>query len=347
MREGTTAVIGMDLGDRRSELCILGMDEKLQREKLATTRSALQAFFSKRERCRVVMEAGTHSGWAADALSSLGYEVVVANPRRVEAISKNLKKSDRNDAELLARMGRADVKLLSPIQHRDRDYHRDLLLLRSRDVLVRCRTRLVTSARNLAKSMGERFPSCDPDVFHRHRDAIPAHLRIALEPLFDQVGRLTDSIAELDKQLEAMAEARYPETKKLTAIFGIGPVTALAFIITLGDPKRFASSRSVGAYFGLCPRSHSSSESAPQLGITKAGDGYVRRLLVNAGVTTLKRYAPESDLRTWAMKLAARGGKRAKNVARVAVARKLAVLMHRMLITGEDYKANGYRKPMP
>jgi transposase len=337
-------VIGVDLGDRSSELCILGPGDAVRREKLSTSRAAFGTFFQRTESSRVVLEAGTHSGWASELLAGLGHEVVVANPRRLRLISESDNKTDRHDAELLARLGRSDVKLLNPIQHRARDYHRDLLLVRSRDALVRTRSLLINSARGLAKAMGERLASCDAGHFHNLRSKLPEHLRSSLEPLLEIIEQTTAQIASLDDALEELAAKRYPETKRLCAIHGVGTVTALTFIITVGDPGRFEKSRALGAYFGLRTRRRSSSRSNPELSITKAGDPYVRKLLVSAATTILRPRAPESDLKRWAEKLAERGGMRAKKVARVALARKLAVVMHRLLITGEEYKALGYTK---
>jgi len=144
-----------------------------------------------------------------------------------------------------------------------------------------------------------------------------------------------------------VSEERYPRTRLLRQVPGVGPVTALAFVLALADPSRFRSSRSVGAYLGLRPRRSDSGESMPELRITKAGNGAVRRLLVQCAQYILGPFGPESDLRGWGLKLAGRGGKRAKRVAVVAVARKLSVLLHRLWVSGENYDPLRNSKPAP
>jgi transposase len=153
------------------------------------------------------------------------------------------------------------------------------------------------------------------------------------------VADLSGQIRNYDKQIETMAEQRYPEVKILTQICGVGVLTALTYVLVLEDPHRFKKSRSVGAYLGLRPRLNQSGQSDRQLRITKAGDSLLRRLLVGSGQYILGPFGPDCDLRRWGLTLAARGGKNAKKRAVVAVARKLAVLLHRLWITGEAYEA--------
>ena len=129
----------------------------------------------------------------------------------------------------------------------------------------------------------------------------------------------------------------YPEALLLQQISGVGPITALAFVLLVEDPRRFEQSREVGAYFGLVPRLDESSDSTPQLRITKAGDELGRRLLVSAAQYILGPFGPECDLRSHGEAIAQRGGKNAKKRAAVAVARKLAVLMHRLWIAKATY----------
>ena len=296
------------------------------------------------KRCRVVIEIGTHSGWVAELLTGLGHEVLVANARRLRLIAESNTKSDERDAELLARLGKADPKLLSPVTLRSQSTYLDLMVIRSRDALVRCRTLMVNTIRGLMKAAGERLPACTPEGLPKKRAAVPEALRPALDPLFDQVEALSKQIASLDEVIEKLADAKYPETKVLTPIAGVGTLTALAFALTLEDPKRFKRSRQVGAFLGLQPKQRQSGARNPELRITKSGDDYLRRLLVGSANHILRRNGTESDLRTWGLGLAVRGGKAAKSRSKVAVARKLAVLMHRLLVTGEIYEAVGYRE---
>lgn len=345
----TTAItsgetIGCDLGDKTSEICILSADGTMQRpEPVKTTRAAMRAFFT-RAPAHVVIETGTHSRWMSELLKELGHRVTVANPRRVKLISASDSKQDRTDAELLARLGRADEMLLAPIEHRAEQAQADLAVAKARDVLVRCRTKLVNQARGMVKAFGERLPKCAAENFHRSaRDYIPEVLRPALKPIFRTLAELEKQIKAHDKTLERMSE-RYPEVEALTQVNGVGLLTALVYMLTIDDKTRFKKSRTAGAFIGLRPRKDQSGDSDKQLRITKAGDPFLRRLLVGSANYTLGPFGTDSDLRRWGLELARRGGKNAKKRATVAVARKLAVLLHRLWVTGEVYQPLGYGK---
>lgn len=336
--------VGCDLGDRRIELCLLRDGARPERAKLDTTRAAFRSYFSKLAPSQVVIETGTHSGWVAEALRELGHQVLVANSRRLRLIAESNLKTDTRDAELLARLAKADPNLLSPVQLRSQSCHRDLLLVRSRDALVRARTMLVNSVRGLLKAVGERLPACQPTTLPKKLEQIPAELHPAAKPLIDQIEQLSMEIARLDGAINKLVDEKYPECKVLTAVPGIGNLTALAFVLTLEDPHRFRRSRQVGAFLGMRPKQRQSGDHNPQLRISKAGDEYLRRLLVGSANHILRKNGEESDLRTWGLNLAARGGKAARARAKVAVARKLAVLLHHLWLTGEVYQPIGYRK---
>src|ERR1035437_9476712 len=136
----------------------------------------------------------------------------------------------------------------------------------------------------------------------------------------------------------AKAQTRYPQTALLTQVSGVWTLTAMAFVLTIEDPQRFARSRDVGCYLGLRPKQQDSGERSPQLRITKAGDSYLRKMLVSCAHYIIGPFGPDTDLRRWGLKLCERGGKNAKKRAVVAVARKLAVLLHRLWVTGEVYE---------
>ena len=151
--------IGIDLGDRYSHGCVLDWQAEIsERFRFETTRSGLAAAFLDRPPARIVIEVGTHSPWISRALKALGHEGIVANAREVQSISKSDRKNDAADAEQLARLGRADPKLLHPIAHRQEDTQRDRALLTVRDKLVRTRASRVVQARGLTKGLGERLP---------------------------------------------------------------------------------------------------------------------------------------------------------------------------------------------
>jgi transposase len=341
-KDTETETIGVDLGDQRSAVCVLDGDRVVveSRKTIRTTKRGFSAFFGKRGPARVVLETGTHSPWVSELLQSLGHEVIVANARRVQLISRSYRKTDQADAELLARLGRADKDLLSPVKHRGAIARRDLTLLRARDGLVRSRTALVNSVRGLVKSAGECLPrGCSTHVFPKRVRAagLPTELVQMIEPVLGAIEDVTKRIVDCESAIKKVAK-RYPESALLQQIKGVGPLLSLAFVLSIEDVTRFKSSRRVGSYFGLVPRQQASGKRAPELRITKAGDAFVRKLLVTAAQYILGPFGPDTALRRWGHKLAERGEKNAKKRAIVAVARKLAVLLHRLWVTGEVYE---------
>lgn len=332
--------VGMDLGDQHSRYCLLRSDGQVLREaQVTTTKAAMTKVFGRMGHTRVAIEVGTHSPWVSRLLASFGHEVIVANPRQVKLITESSRKSDRVDAQTLARLARVDPQLLRPIRHRGEKAQLDLMKIRVRAQLVESRTALVNCLRGLAKSVGERLPACDADQMNDEQlSSLPAVLRETLQPLARQVESLTEQIQELDRQLEQIARKDYPETALLRQVSGVGLLIALTFVLTIEDKGRFRKSRDVGCYIGMRPRRGDSGEKQPQLRITKEGDPYLRKLLVQGAHRILSRGAPDTDLKRWGWKLAARGGKRGKKIAVVAVARKLGILLHRLWVTGEVYE---------
>ncbi len=330
--------IGLDLGDKTSRYCALDEDgEVLFERSVATTKKGLTQVFGALGRCRVALEVGTHSPWVSGLLKSLGHELIVANARQVKLITQSSRKNDKLDAQSLARLARVDPQLLRPIQHRSEEAQQHLMMIRVRAVLVEARTKLVNSARGFAKAAGERLPNCDTDVLEVERlEGLPASLRQVLKRLLEEVESLTEQIHACDEEIEQIAREKYPETARLQQISGVGTLIALAFVLTIDDPARFRKSREVGCYVGMRPKSRESGESQPQLGISKEGDVYLRKLLVQGAHYILGRRGPDTDLKRWGLKLCARGGKNAKK--RVAVARKLGILLHRLWVTGEAYE---------
>jgi transposase len=332
--------IGMDLGDKTSRYCMLGdQGEVVSEGSVATTKKALMQKFAGLKRCRIALEVGTHSPWVSRLLTGLGFEVIVANARQVQLISASSRKNDRMDAQLLARLVRVDPQLLRPIRHRSEQAQADLMTIRVRASLVDARTGLVNAARGFAKALGERLPSCDTDTLGVEKlEALPAVLRDRFRPLLEEVEALTEQIKKLDASIEQIARIQYPETKLLTQVHGVGTLIALTFVLTVEDKERFQKSRDAGCYAGLQPKQSESGQSQPQLRITKEGDGLLRRMLVQGAHCVLSRRAPDTDLKRWGLKLAERGGKNAKKRAIVAVARKLAVLLHKLWVCGEVYQ---------
>ena len=344
MKKTTTAIetIGCDLGDKKSELFVLRPDGGCTRQTVRTTKEALTACFS-RPRAHVVIEVGAQSRWVSDLLKSLGHQVTVANPRKVKLIAAGDTKSDRRDSELLARLGRADVCLLAPITHRPLQAQADLAVAKARDILVATRTKLINHVRGTVKSFGLRLPTCSAASFVRKtRELLPLHLKPALEPICEALERIDEQIREHDRTIDRIAK-RYSDVEVISQPDSVGTLTALVFMLTIEDKDRFTNSRMAGAFIGLRPRKSQSGDDDPQLRITKSGDPFVRRLLVNCANRILGPFGKDCDLRRWGLEIAKRGGKNAKKRAKVAVARKLAVLMHRLWVTGEIYQPLGYR----
>lgn len=333
--------IGLDVGDRTTHLCVLDGERQVAwRGRCETRREALQEALAPYPGSRVILEAGSQSHWMAAALQAWGCLPHVVDPRRVALIAKDPRKCDRRDAESLARLGLGCPELLGRVHHRDEATQADLSLVRTRDLLVRTRTRVIQQVRGLCKVFGVRLPSCSAEAFGRRMGAqIPELLAPAVEPLLGLLADLHVRLEASDRRLKELAQTRYREaTERVAQPHGVGPVTSVAFVLTLADPARFAHSRDVGSWVGLCPRNSASGDRAPQLGISKCGDGYLRRLLVQDAHYILGHFGKDSDLRRFGLRLVARGGAGAKQRAAVAVARKLAVLLHRLWVSGQPYE---------
>jgi transposase len=324
--------IGIDLGDRKHAVCVLdGAGNVIKHETITNSRGSLTALSRRYPGALMVMEVGMQSPWTSRFLAGLGHRVLVANPRKVSAIHKNIRKCDRNDAELLARLARSDESLLSPVEHGSEEMQRDLLQIKLRDNLVRQRVDIISSVRFTLKSMGIALRSPNTACFARHaRKALGAEhpdiLTLVAQSLC-VLDTMTEQIRRLDGAIEELAAGKYPEAEFLTQIPGVGTLTALTFILTIGDPARFGCKRNVAAYLGLVPKRDQSGETDKQLRITKAGDGYLRRLQVGSAQYILGPFGPDCHLKRKGLELAERGGARAKRKAVVAVARKLAVLL--------------------
>ncbi len=347
----TTLTIGLDLGDRSSYYCVLDESGRIILEqKVSTTPKALQAGFGAKPRSRIALETGMHSPWVSRLLSALGHEVIVAHARNVRLIGESRKKDDRIDAQTLARLARIDPQLLCPVKHRSAKAQADLTVIRARAGLVRARTALVNTARGLAKSYGEWLSGCN--VRNRNpggAEGLSPELQLALAPLLAGIESLSQRIRECNEQIEKLAQESYPQVALLKQIKGVGTLIALTYMLTLEDPHRFRKSRDAGCYLGLQPGRRNSGQSEPQMHISKEGDPYLRTLLVQGAQHILGPFGADSDLRRWGLKLTERGGKSGKKRAIIATARKLAVLLHHLWVSGEVYEPlrNSSRMVMP
>src|SRR5215203_2384600 len=336
---------GLDLGDKYSHMCLIDTDtsEVIEEGRLRTTPEALRRRFDSEQPLKIAIEVGTHSPWVSRLLEECGHEVLVANARKLRLIYGSKRKTDKLDAENLARLARLDPKLLYPLKHRSEASQAHLAMIRSREALVGSRTQLINHVRGAVKSFGHRLPKCSARSFHKKvAEDLPKELLSALCPLLETIGGLTARIREYKRKLQEIATEHYPETELLRQVGGVGTLTsltfALTFVLTLEDPHRFSKSRSVGACLGLVPSEDQSGDSDPQRQISKEGDEMLRRLMVGSAHYILGPFAQDSDLRRHGLKIAERGGKNAKKRAVVAVARKLSVVLHHLWVTGEFYE---------
>ena len=333
-------VAGLDLGDRYSRFCTLDPDgEVVEEGRIATTQQALRRKFEGADPMLVVFEVGTHSPWVDRLLRSLGHETIVANAGQVALIYRNERKHDRKDARSLAELGQFKPSLLHPIRHRSEETQAVRALVRSRDTLVKSRTQFINHVRGVVKASGSRLPRCSAESFARKvATGIAEELRGGLGPVLGFIEKLNLQIRAYDRKIEKICDEQFPITEVLRQVPGVGPLTALWYVLTIEEPTRFKRSRDVGPFLGLVPRLDQSGEQDPQRRITKAGDHLMRRLLVGSAHYILGPFGPDCDLRRHGLKIAERGGKNAKKRAVVAVARKLSVLLHHLWVTAEVYE---------
>jgi transposase len=328
--------VGLDLGDRRTNFCHLRANgQRVDEGVVATSRVGLTKFLDGLPRSRVVVEACGHVHWVAEVVARTGHEVIVANPREVRLISQSGRKNDRNDARMLAQLGRVDPELLRPVKLRSEEFRVSRSLLHARDHLVRTRTKLVNLVRGQVKSFGGRVPGGSAASFHkRAAEHVPTSLREVCAPVLAVLEQLAEQIRVFDRRIEQVSDERHPQTAVLRQVQGVGPILALAYVATIEDPGRFTSSRTVGNYVGLAPGQYASGAKTPQLRISKRGDRLLRRLLVNAASYILGPFGQDSDLRRFGERIARGGSQRDRARARIAVARKLACLLHHLWRTG-------------
>lgn len=332
--------IGLDLGDRQHRFCALDFYGQVMEEgAVVNSRECLTELSSRYPGALIVMEAGCHSPWISRHLEEAGCEVVVSNPRKTRAIYQHERKSDRRDALMLARIARMEPALLYPVRHGSEQAQQDLLRIKLRDSVVRARVGLINSVRFTLKSLGYTVTNPSTERFHKVIEGqLPESVSKVIAPSVRAIEELSLRIKMLDREILTLAR-NYSETAWLEQIPGVGPITALYFVLKIGDPARFERVRDVGAFIGLCPRRDQSGENDPQLRISKRGDAYLRRLLVSAAQYILGPFGPPSVLREYGLALAAGGTSRARKRAVVAVARKLSVLLLTLWKNQSAYQA--------
>lgn len=335
--------VAIDLHDEYSQICVMNQSREILAEaKVPTTRAALSDFFRQRERCRVVFEAGPHALWVNELLSELGHEPVACHARRVRIIAESRNKNDRVDAELLARLSLSDLELIQPIKQRSRTTLEQRSVVRSRAALVETQKRLRTMLRGLVKPFGVRIGGGKKRALAELAAAeLPELAAQSVKALLATLITIAEQIRNLEKHVEQITTT-HPAVSRLQTIPGVGPLVAISFVHAIEDPARFRSI-DVGPYLGLTPSNRSSAGkklAAKERG--RPGDPYTRSLLVQAA-WTLMNSRSESDLAEWGRTLIKRVGPKK---AAMAVARKLATLMHHLWLHDEDFRPKPRPRPV-
>lgn len=328
---------GIDLHLKSSEVYVVDESgEASERARVPTTEASLRRWFGGRAPMRICIEASGLSPWVGRVLTELGHEVIVANAQRVRLIAESTLKNDKVDAETLARLVRMDPALLCPIRHRSEETQRLRGMLRVRRALINSRTTCLNTARGLLRSFGHRVPGRRPERLARALTTgkVPEELCALVAPLVATALELDEKVQALDGEVIELGRG-FPEVERFQQVPGIGPLVALAFVLCIEDPRRFGSSRDIPSFLGLRPRMRESAERSHFGSITRQGDAEMRRLLVQAAHGCLRSHQ-DTDLKRWAEELAGRIGKKK---AVVALARKLAVVLHHLWVSGEDYQA--------
>ncbi len=328
---------GIDLHQNETEICVIDdSGDIIERARFKTSRSSFERRFGGQVSMKVVLEAGGSSPWVSRLIESMGHDVVVCAPRRVRLIAESTMKTDEIDAEVLARLVRVDEGFLGRVTHRSESAQLQRGLMTARTALVNARSKWVHSARGILRSFGFRVPGGSTSLFHTRcaKVDMPDDLRDVVQPLLNQIERVSDEIQALEERLENIA-ATNPVVKHLQSVPGVGTIVSMYFVAAIDDPDRFQRSRDVAAFFGLRPILRGSGEICHHGRISKEGDPEMRRLLIQAAhgmINSRKSCA----LQQWALKLADKKGKRK---ALVALARKLAVLLHHLWVTGEVFQS--------
>ena len=329
--------VAIDVHDEYSQICVMNQARELLVEaKVPTTRVALSDFFRQREASRVVLEAGPHSLWISELLIELGHEPIVCHARRIRLIAESRNKNDRVDAQTLVRLSLSDLQLLRPIELRSRRTLDERSIVRTRAAMVETHKRLRTMLRGMVKPFGVRLPAGKVRALVAASTAnLPTHAKTGVESLLKILAVVADEIRSLDQHVESLVES-HPATRRLQTIPGVGPLVAIAFVHAIEDPARFGAN-DVGPFLGLTPSNRSSAGkklAAKESG--RPGDPYVRSLLVQSA-WTLMNSRSESDIARWGRRLVERIGPKK---AAIALARKLATLMHHIWLHDEDFRSH-------
>jgi transposase len=331
---------GLDVHKRCTQICLEDENGALFERRILTERHRFLEEFGGKPPMRILLESATESEWVARCLESVGHEVIVGDPNFAPMYAQRSRrvKTDRRDARAL--MEACKLGAYKPA-HRCSDAHKRVRArISARDLLVQTRTKCISLVRALLRHEGIKPERKSSATFAQRVRGIgaPDTLASELAPVLDLIDALNEKIRQADERVSEVAK---DEThQRLMSVPGVGPVTAVAFVATLDDPKRFHGPKQVRAYLGLVPREHSSGEKALRGRITKQGSSRMRRLFVQAAWAVLRsRPTPEAEpLKRWTTNVASRRG---RYVAVVALARRLAGILFAVWRDGTSYRAPG------
>jgi transposase len=330
--------VGLDVSLKQTSICVVNQAGSVVREGVVDSDPDLIAAFVRSKApgaLRIGLETGPTTTWLWTELKRLGLPVICIDARHAKAVLKmQINKSDRNDAAGIARI--MQTGWFKEVHVKNIDSHLIKALLVSRALLVKIKRDLENQIRGLLKNLGLIIGRAKFNVFAVRAEELiedRPELEAVIKPLLAARKVIEGQIADLDRKVLKLARHDV-QVRRLMTVPGIGPVTALCFKATIDDPTRFKRSRSVGAYVGLTTRRHASGEVDWSGRISKCGDAMLRMYLFEAAGVLLTRVPKWSALKAWGIRLAKRNGLRK---AKVAVARKLAVILHRMWIDETEF----------
>ncbi len=329
---------GIDVAMKSSSVCITdGRGVVVLEQSVTTDEAGLRGVLGGRRRMRCVLEAGPLAEWLAQMIEGLGHEAVVIDARKARGVIRTKKKTDRLDARNLAKMGRTGW--YTAVHRKSAQARAMRTFLQARQGLVQTALAQGSRIRGLLRAHGIKLGQVKESQFgvevRRLARQKGKDLWLMLEPLVEVRRQALRASEQMRRQVVRQAAAE-PVSRCLMTVPGVGPLTATAYVATIDDPRRFRSSDQVPAYIGLVPSVEQSGELEVHGHITKEGDGLLRGYLVEAAHVLLTRKRGTCRLKKWGLKLAKKKG---HGKARVAVARKLAALLHHLWITDTTYKA--------
>jgi transposase len=337
--------VGLDVSLNQTSICVVNQAGSIVQEGVVDSDPGAIASFVRSKApgtVRIGIETGPTTTWLWTELNRLGLPVICIDARHAKAVLKmQINKSDRNDAAGIARI--MQTGWFKEVHVKDLDSHAVRALLASRALLVKIKRDLENQVRGLLKNLGLVIGRAKFNVFAARAEELiedRPELVAAVRPLLEARKAIEQQVSDLDRKVHKLARHDV-QIRRFMTVPGVGPITALCFKATIDDPMRFKRSRSVGAYIGLTTRRHASGEIDWSGRISKCGDAMLRMYLFEAAGVLLTRVPKWSGLKAWGAKLTKRNGLRK---AKVAVARKLAVILHRMWIDGTEFRWSSTKK---